>query len=184
MGHRLSKIYTRTGDDGSTGLGDGSRINKDHVRMESIGNVDELNSQIGLLIAELPAEDDFAALLSRIQHDLFDLGGELAVPGYTLVNAERIGELEQSLDALNEDLPPLKNFILPGGSKPAALCHLARAICRRAERSLVALSREDQVNYTSRQYLNRLSDFLFVMARLLARRNGGDEVLWQPADKR
>ncbi|WP_372864405.1 cob(I)yrinic acid a,c-diamide adenosyltransferase [Spongiibacter sp.] len=184
MGHRLSKIYTRTGDDGSTGLGDGSRINKDHVRMESIGNVDELNSQIGLLIAELPAEDDFAALLSRIQHDLFDLGGELAVPGYTLVNAERIGELEQSLDALNEDLPPLKNFILPGGSKPAALCHLARAICRRAERSLVALSREDQVNDTSRQYLNRLSDFLFVMARLLARRNGGDEVLWQPADKR
>ncbi len=184
MGHRLSKIYTRTGDDGSTGLGDGSRINKDHVRMESIGNVDELNSQIGLLIAELPVEDDFAALLSRIQHDLFDLGGELAVPGYTLVNAERIGELEQSLDALNEDLPPLKNFILPGGSKPAALCHLARAICRRAERSLVALSREDQVNDTSRQYLNRLSDFLFVMARLLARRNGGDEVLWQPADKR
>ncbi len=184
MGHRLSKIYTRTGDDGSTGLGDGSRINKDHVRMESIGNVDELNSQIGLLIAELPVEDDFATLLSRIQHDLFDLGGELAVPGYTLVNAERIGELEQSLDALNEDLPPLKNFILPGGSKPAALCHLARAICRRAERSLVALSREDQVNDTSRQYLNRLSDFLFVMARLLARRNGGDEVLWQPADKR
>ncbi len=184
MGHRLSKIYTRTGDDGSTGLGDGSRINKDHVRMESIGNVDELNSQIGLLITELSTEDEFAALLSRIQHDLFDLGGELAVPGFTLVNAERISELEQSLDALNEDLPPLKNFILPGGSKPAALCHLARAICRRAERSLVALSREDQVNDTSRQYLNRLSDFLFVMARLLARRDGGDEVLWQPADKR
>ncbi len=184
MGHRLSKIYTRTGDDGTTGLGDGSRIDKDHARMEAIGTVDELNSQVGVLIAELPEHDDYARLLARIQHDLFDLGGELAVPGYTLVSAERIGELEESLDTLNEDLPPLKNFILPGGNKPAAACHLARAICRRAERSLVALHRETAINDTSRQYLNRLSDFLFVMARLLARRNGDNEVLWQPADKR
>ncbi|QQD19101.1 cob(I)yrinic acid a,c-diamide adenosyltransferase [Spongiibacter nanhainus] len=184
MGHRLSKIYTRTGDDGTTGLGDGSRINKDHQRMESIGTVDELNSHIGLLITELSAEDPYTAILSRIQHDLFDLGGELAVPGYTLVSADRIGELESTLDELNEDLPPLKNFILPGGSKPASLCHLARAVCRRAERCVVALSRSDEINDTTRQYLNRLSDLLFVMARLLARRDGGDEVLWVPADKR
>lgn len=184
MGHRLSKIYTRTGDDGTTGLGDGSRINKDHQRMESIGTVDELNSHIGLLITELAQGDDYAAILSRIQHDLFDLGGELAVPGYTLVSAERIGELEATLDALNEDLPPLKNFILPGGSKAASLCHLARAVCRRAERHVVALSRSDDINDTTRQYLNRLSDLLFVMARLLARRDDGEEVLWEPADKR
>jgi cob(I)alamin adenosyltransferase len=184
MGHRLSKIYTRTGDDGTTGLGDGSRIDKDHHRMDSIGTVDELNSVIGLLIAELPAEDAYLPLLARIQHDLFDLGGELAVPGYTMISAERIGELEASLDELNEDLPPLKNFILPGGSKTAALCHMARSVCRRAERCLVALNKTDEVNATGRQYLNRLSDFLFVMARLLARRNGGQEVLWLQADKR
>ena len=124
------------------------------------------------------------ALLARIQHDLFDLGGELAVPGYTMISAERIGELETSLDELNEDLPPLKNFILPGGSKTAALCHMARSVCRRAERCLVALNKTDEVNATGRQYLNRLSDFLFVMARLLARRNDGQEVLWLQADKR
>lgn len=184
MGHRLSKIYTRTGDDGTTGLGDGSRIDKDHARMEAIGTIDELNSQVGVLITEMAADDDCVALLSRIQHDLFDLGGELSIPGYTLVSADRIGELEASLDALNEDLPPLKNFILPGGNRAAAHCHLARAICRRAERGVVTLSREDQVNDTSRQYLNRLSDLLFVMARLLARRAGGEEVLWLPADQR
>lgn len=184
MGHRLSKIYTRTGDDGTTGLGDGSRIDKDHARMQAIGSIDELNSHLGLLIAELPQGDDYAALLVRIQHDLFDLGGELAVPGYTLVSAERIDELEKSLDELNEDLPPLKNFILPGGSKPAALCHMARSVCRRAERDLIRLNRENEVNDTSRKYLNRLSDFLFVMARLLARRGDGEEVLWQPANQR
>jgi cob(I)alamin adenosyltransferase len=184
MGHRLSKIYTRTGDDGTTGLGDGSRIDKDHHRMESIGTVDELNSFLGLLMAELPLDDAYMPLLARIQHDLFDLGGELAVPGYTMISTERIGELESSLDALNEDLPPLKNFILPGGNKPAALCHIARSVCRRAERCLVALNKTDEVNATGRQYLNRLSDFLFVMARLLARRNGGQEVLWLQADKR
>lgn len=184
MGHRLSKIYTRTGDDGTTGLGDGSRIDKDHARMEAIGTVDELNSQIGVLITELESDDNSIGLLSRIQHDLFDLGGELSIPGYTLVSAERIGELEASLDTMNDDLPPLKNFILPGGSKAAAHCHLARAICRRAERAVVTLSRSNEVNDTTRQYLNRLSDLLFVMARLLARRGDGEEVLWLPADQR
>ena len=184
MGHRLSKIYTRTGDDGTTGLGDGSRINKDHARMEAIGTVDELNSQVGVLITELDADNDCIVLLSRIQHDLFDLGGELSIPGYTLVSAERISELEASLDKINDDLPPLKNFILPGGSKAAAHCHLARAICRRAERAVVTLSRENDVNDTTRQYLNRLSDLLFVMARLLARQGNGEEVLWLPADQR
>lgn len=184
MGHRLSKIYTRTGDDGTTGLGDGSRIDKDHARMEAIGSADELNSQIGVLLTELQQDDPCAALLSRIQHDLFDLGGELSIPGYTLVSAERIGELEQALDDLNDALPPLKNFILPGGSKAAAQCHLARAICRRAERCVVTLSREADVNDTTRQYLNRLSDLLFVMARRLARQDNGEEVLWLPADQR
>ena len=184
MGHRLSKIYTRTGDDGTTGLGDGSRIDKDHCRMEGIGTRDEVNSFIGLLMAELPAADPYLPLLARIQHDLFDLGGELAVPGYTMISPERVGELEASLDELNADLPPLKNFILPGGNKSAALCHMARSVCRRAERCLVALSKTDDVNATGRKYLNRLSDFLFVMARLLALRDGGQEVLWVQADKR
>lgn len=184
MGHRLSKIYTRTGDDGTTGLGDGSRIDKDHIRMETIGTVDEVNSHIGVLRAELADDDDYQSLLSRVQHDLFDLGGELAVPGYTMITAERISELEASLDELNADLPPLKNFILPGGNKPAAQCHLARVVCRRAERDLVSLSRETEINENARQYLNRLSDFLFVMARLLAIKDGGQEVLWVQADKR
>lgn len=184
MGHRLSKIYTRTGDDGTTGLGDGSRINKDHLRMEAIGTVDEINSHIGVLRAELPPEDEVQDLLSRIQHDLFDLGGELAVPGYTMITETRVTELENSLDRLNEDLPPLKNFILPGGSKAAAQCHLARVVCRRGERCLVSLSRNEEINLSARQYLNRLSDFLFVLARSLARRDGGQEVLWVQADKR
>jgi len=181
MGHRLSKIYTRTGDDGTTGLGDGGRIAKDDPRMETIGSVDELNSLIGLLIAELPADDALHAPLIDIQHRLFDLGGELSIPGYTLVKAEHVTGLEQVLDELNEQLPPLKNFILPGGSRAAAVCHLARAVCRRAERDMVTLSRAAEVNISGRHYLNRLSDLLFVMARLLARRNGGTEVLWQPS---
>lgn len=179
MGHRLSKIYTRTGDDGTTGLGDGNRIDKDHPRMESIGAVDELNSLIGLLIAELPIDDEFYALLMRIQHSLFNLGGELSIPGYSLVKAEEVTALEEALDAMNERLPPLKNFILPGGSRPAAICHLARSVCRRAERNVVTLARETAVESAGRHYLNRLSDLLFVMARLLARRNGAQEVLWQ-----
>lgn len=179
MGHRLSKIYTRTGDDGTTGLGDGARIAKDDPRMEAIGTIDELNSLIGLLIAELPAGDELLPTLTRIQHRLFDLGGELSIPGYTLVKAEHVTALENTLDTLNEVLPPLKNFILPGGSRAAAVCHLARAVCRRAERNMVALARDAQVNVDGRHYLNRLSDLLFVMARLLARRDGGSEVLWQ-----
>lgn len=189
MGHRLSKIYTRTGDDGTTGLGDGSRIEKDHVRMAAIGSVDELNSLIGMLIAELADEiaatedtDELQPLLLTIQHDLFNLGGELSIPGYVMVKDERIEELEAALDQLNDTLPPLKNFILPGGSRAAAVCHLARAVCRRAERDMVTLSNGYSINLAGRHYLNRLSDLLFVMARVVARRNGGQEVLWkQPA---
>jgi len=181
MGHRLSKIYTRTGDDGTTGLGDGGRIDKDDPRMEAIGSVDELNSLIGMLIAELAAGDVLHPPLIGIQHRLFDLGGELSIPGYTLVKAEQVSELEDILDQLNEQLPPLKNFILPGGSRSAAVCHLARAVCRRAERNMVTLARSAEINLSGRHYLNRLSDLLFVMARLLARRDGGTEVLWQQA---
>ncbi len=179
MGHRLSKIYTRTGDDGTTGLGDNTRIDKDHPRMETIGSVDELNSLIGLLIAELPATDALHPALTDIQHHLFDLGGELSIPGYSMVKAEHVTELEAILDGLNDALPPLKNFILPGGSRAAAVCHLARAVCRRAERNMVTLGRDTSVSAAGQHYLNRLSDLLFVMARALARRDGGQEVLWQ-----
>ncbi len=179
MGNRLSKIYTRTGDDGTTGLGDGSRIAKDHPRMVAIGSVDELNSLVGMLRAELSDGDEYQPLLSSIQHRLFDLGGELSIPGYVLVKEEHVTALETALDAINEPLPPLKNFILPAGSRAAATCHLARSVCRRAERDVVHLSRETEVNANGRRYLNRLSDLLFVMARALARRDGGSEVLWQ-----
>ncbi len=181
MGHRLSKIYTRTGDDGTTGLGDGSRIDKDAPRMEAIGTVDEVNCHIGLLVTALTENDPLLPLLSRIQHDLFDLGGELAVPGFELISAERVSALETELDVLNEELPPLKNFILPGGSHAAAQCHLARVVSRRAERCVITLHKTEAVNTPVRHYLNRLSDLLFVMARVIARRNDGQEVLWQPA---
>lgn len=180
MGYRLSKIYTRTGDDGSTGLADGSRVAKSSERMDVIGTVDELNCQLGLLITTLAEDDPFLERLSRIQHHLFDLGGEFAIPGSTVIQAFHIEWLEATLDEWNEDLPPLKNFILPGGSTPAAHAHLARAICRRAERTAVSLSQQDAINPESRNYLNRLSDLLFVAARLLARRDGGQEVLWEP----
>jgi cob(I)alamin adenosyltransferase len=183
MGHRLSKIYTRTGDDGTTGLGDGNRIDKDASRMQAIGSVDELNSLVGMLLAELPADDAAVAPLIEIQHHLFNLGGELSIPGYSMITAEHVAALEQTLDAFNEELPPLKNFILPGGSRSAAVCHLARAVCRRAERDLVTLARDTEINLSGRHYINRLSDFLFVLARVLARRNGGQEVLWQQANK-
>jgi cob(I)alamin adenosyltransferase len=183
MGHRLSKIYTRTGDDGTTGLGDGNRIDKDAPRMQAIGSVDELNSLVGLLLAELPADDTAVAPLIEIQHHLFNLGGELSIPGYSMLTAEHVATLEQTLDRFNEELPPLKNFILPGGSRSAAVCHLARAVCRRAERDLVTLARDTELNISGRHYINRLSDFLFVLARVLARRNGGQEVLWQQANK-
>jgi len=179
MGNRLSKIATKTGDKGETGLGDGSRISKSSERMHAIGDVDELNSWVGMLRAELSDGDDLITLLHQIQHDLFDLGGELSVPGFNALQELLIRDLEHHLETLNEQLPPLKDFILPGGSKTAALCHMARTVCRRAERSLVALAAVDELNPLALQYVNRLSDLLFVMARVLARRNDGEEILWQ-----
>ena len=179
MGNRLSKIYTKTGDDGTTGLGDGSRIAKNHPRAEAMGTVDELNCQMGLLTAQLADDDELQPILERIQHDLFDLGGELAVPGYELIKPERVRALEECLDQYNDDLPALKNFILPGGSASAAQAHLARAICRRAERCLVDLLQEEPITETARLYIIRLSVLLFVFARVLSRRDGGSEVLWK-----
>ncbi|WP_207062607.1 cob(I)yrinic acid a,c-diamide adenosyltransferase [Motiliproteus sp. SC1-56] len=179
MGNRLSKIYTRTGDSGTTGLGDGARVAKDDARIEAIGDIDELNSCIGLLCSELASDDPLREPFQEIQQQLFNLGGELSVPGYTLIEESQVTELEQWLEALNEQLPPLTDFILPGGSRPASVCHLARSVCRRAERRLVTLSRDADVRPPCRSYLNRLSDLLFVSARTLARRDGGSEVLWR-----
>jgi cob(I)alamin adenosyltransferase len=183
MGNRLSKIYTRTGDKGSTGLGDGSRVEKDHIRVEAYGTVDELNSAIGLVRAEkLP--DGMDEILGEIQHRLFDLGGELSVPGYSIIEADDTTALEQQLDIYNESLPRLKEFILPAGGRATAHCHLARTICRRAERRVYTLSKNENVNAASVAYLNRLSDLLFVIARVLARFENGKEVLWQPKEKK
>jgi cob(I)alamin adenosyltransferase len=179
MPKRLTRIYTRTGDNGSTGLADGSRLDKDSPRVEAMGSVDELNSLIGLLLAdELP--EAVRAVLAPLQHRLFDLGGELSLPGTEVVRETWVTELEQALDSFNAELPPLDNFVLPGGNLAAAHCHLARSVCRRAERDLLRLSRAEPVNSASLKYLNRLSDLLFVIARLLARRDGGQEILWQP----
>ena len=178
MGHRLSKITTRTGDDGSTGLGDGSRVSKDSDRVEALGAVDELNSSIGLLLTEtLP--DDVRELLLDIQHSLFDLGGELSIPGYELMSSTDVSRLEERLESYNENLSPLKEFILPGGTRPAALCHIARGICRQAERRVVSLSNSDKTSSLARQYLNRLSDLLFVLARYLNYCNQAQDVIWQ-----
>ncbi len=178
MGNRLSRIYTRTGDDGTTGLGDGSRIAKDDARVEAMGAVDELNSTVGLVRAEtLP--DDVAAALSDIQHHLFDIGGELSIPGYQLIHAQAVEALERELDRLNADLAPLKEFILPGGTPAAAWCHLARSVCRRAERRVVTLSRETELSDVPRRYLNRLSDYFFVLARYLNKAAGQSDVLWK-----
>jgi cob(I)alamin adenosyltransferase len=178
MGHRLSKITTRTGDAGETGLGDGSRVSKASARITALGEVDELNSALGVLLAEgLPAEID--AALRGVQHDLFDVGGEVSIPGHILVTEAQVAELERLLERFNRDLPPLKEFILPGGSRAAAAAHLARTVCRRAERALVALAREDRVSAPARVYLNRLSDLLFVLGRVLNRAAGGADVLWQ-----
>ena len=178
MGNRLSKISTRTGDDGSTGLGDGTRTGKHTLRIATMGDVDELNSQIGVLLAEtLPAA--IAAELVLIQHDLFDLGGEICIPGSTLLNPDRIAALDDQLKTLNTELTPLKEFILPGGSRPAALAHVARTVCRRAERSLVALKLQEAVSDNALHYLNRLSDLMFVIARTLNREAGRGDVLWQ-----
>lgn len=177
MGNRLSKIYTRTGDDGTTGLGDGSRTQKDSLRVEAYGTVDELNSTLGLLVANLE-NPGIASVLVDIQHDLFDLGGELCVPGMELIKDRHIDRLERELDRLNADLPPLKDFILPGGSTTAAQAHLSRTICRRAERRVISLARQEPVNEPVIRYLNRLSDLLFVVARTVARASGAGEVLW------
>jgi cob(I)alamin adenosyltransferase len=179
MGHRLSKIYTRTGDDGSTGLGDGSRTQKDNERVEAFGTVDELNSFIGLLLShELPPEIN--AFLSGIQHDLFDLGGEICIPGRESLTADYVTRIETALDKYNAELKSLKEFILPGGSQTASLCHVIRTVCRRAERRLISLKREQPVSTQAICYLNRLSDFFFVLARYLNFKQGENDVLWQP----
>ena len=178
MGNRLSKIATRTGDDGSTGLGDGSRTAKDSERIATLGDVDELNSFIGLLLCEeLPAE--LREELITIQHDLFDLGGELCIPGYTMITDEHVVRLDGLLEKYNASLPALQEFILPAGSRAASLAHVCRTVCRRAERSIVALGRVEAINAHPRQYVNRLSDLMFVLSRVLNRVAGGSDVLWQ-----
>jgi cob(I)alamin adenosyltransferase len=179
VGNRLSKIYTRTGDDGTTGLGDGSRVPKDAGRVEAYGTVDEANSTIGMILAVPGIPPGIADVLARVQHELFDLGGELCIPGHRIVTAERITWLETTLDHYNDNLPPLKDFILPGGGPAAAACHLARTVCRRAERRVCTLAAQTELNPEAIHYLNRLSDLLFVLARVLARHENGAEVLWR-----
>ncbi len=179
MGNRLSKIYTRTGDDGTTGLGDGTRVRKDSARVEAYGTVDEANSAIGVVLSVPGIPKAITECLVDVQHDLFDLGGELCIPGHVMVKGERIAWLETTLDGFNENLPPLKDFILPGGGSAAAACHLARAIARRAERCVWTLAQTETVNPEVPKYLNRLSDLLFVIARVLARHENGTEVLWR-----
>ena len=178
MGNRLSKIATRTGDDGSTGLGDGSRTAKDSARVQSLGDVDELNSFVGLLLCEELPEGLRDELVS-IQHDLFDLGGELCIPGFQLIKDEHVARLDGLLAKYNADLPPLKDFILPAGSRAASLAHVCRTVCRRAERSIVALGRAETINAQPRQYVNRLSDLMFVLSRVLNRFAGSGDVLWE-----
>ena len=178
MGHRLSKITTRTGDAGETGLGDGARVAKDSARIAALGDIDELSSAIGVVLAE-QVPSDMRALLEQVQHDLFDLGGELSIPGHTLLTEKQVTDLETALERWNGALPPLKEFILPGGSRAAAAAHLARTVCRRAERSLVALGRREPVSELARRYLNRLSDLLFVAGRSLNRAAGGSDVQWK-----
>lgn len=179
MGHRLSRIVTRTGDDGTTGLADGQRVNKDSARIEACGTVDELNCAIGILLAEPALGDDIVQCLVECQHDLFDLGGELAIPGSQVIGAKHVERLEAEVERLNEALPPLKEFVLPGGGSAAASCHLARAICRRTERRCWSLLRNEPVGADCLRYLNRLSDLLFVIARVLARAATGSEVVWR-----
>ncbi len=177
-GNRLSKIVTRTGDTGTTGLGDGSRTTKDSLRIDAIGDVDELNSSIGLLLCEeLPAR--VRAALLDIQHDLFDLGGELCLPGMAIMKDAQVARLEELVDEFNRDLPMLKEFILPGGTRPAAIAHLCRTICRRAERSMVRLNTAEPLSDAARRFINRLSDLLFILGRQLNRAGGRGDVLWQ-----
>jgi len=178
VGNRLSKIYTKTGDDGTTGLGDGTRVRKDSARVAAYGTVDELNSVIGIVLAQGIAAD-VRETLTQVQHDLFDLGGELCIPGMAVIHDADVDRLETTLDRFNADLPALRDFILPGGGMAAAACHLARTVCRRAEREVVTLSGVENVRPEAIRYLNRLSDLLFVLARVLARACGHSEVLWQ-----
>lgn len=182
MGNRLSKIYTRTGDKGTTGLGDGSRVAKDSLRVNALGDVDELNAAIGVLLAE-PVSDSIRTCLTEVQHDLFNVGGEICMPDYTLIKPERIAALEAQLDVFNDTLAPLKEFILPGGSRAAAYCHLARTICRRAERTMHALNNEETITAASLQYINRLSDLLFVLCRIINQDAGVSDVLWNNESK-
>ncbi len=177
MANRLSKIATRTGDSGTTGLGDGSRTDKDSVRVQSLGDVDELNSFVGLLLCEA-MPDDLRQELVGIQHDLFDLGGELCIPGYQLITDEHVARLDALLEKYNATLPALKEFILPAGSRAASIAHVCRTVCRRAERSIVSLGKSETINEQPRQYVNRLSDLMFVLARVLNRFDGGSDVLW------
>jgi cob(I)alamin adenosyltransferase len=181
MGHRLSKIVTRTGDDGSTGLGDGTRVAKDSPRVAALGDLDELNSALGVVLCDhLPAPVHEA--LAAVQNDLFDLGGEVSIPGGSELQAAHVERLERWVEDLNKGLPPLREFILPGGDRAAAACHVARAVCRRAERSLVALSREEGISPLALQYLNRLSDLLFVSARVINRARARHEAMWKPGE--
>ncbi|WP_454696897.1 cob(I)yrinic acid a,c-diamide adenosyltransferase [Achromobacter aegrifaciens] len=183
MANRLSVIATRTGDDGTTGLGDGSRVSKDSARIAALGDVDELNSVIGLLLAEsLPAE--VATDLLTIQHDLFDMGAELCIPGHAALKDEQIAHLDARLAYYNAALPPLREFILPGGSRSAALAHMARTVCRRTERAVVALARADTVNPPVRQYLNRFSDLMFVLARFINKAQGNPDIFWTSPNAR
>ncbi len=177
MANRLSKIYTRTGDMGTTGLGDGTRVAKDSLRVVAMGDVDELNSVLGLLLTE-PISASIRDCLTSIQHDLFNMGGEICMPGYALIKAERVAALETILDSWNDTLPALKEFILPGGSRAAAYCHLARTVCRRAERQMHTLNSHEKITEISLQYINRLSDLLFVLCRILNSEAGMPDVLW------
>jgi len=177
-GNRLSEIVTRTGDAGTTGLGNGNRVSKNSLRIHTLGEVDEANAAIGVLLCE-EMPDEVRQLLVNVQHDLFDLGGEVCIPGMEMITAKQVQHLEDELDRFNDDLEPLKDFILPGGTRAAAICHQARTICRRAERMIVALGQEEAVNDAPRQYLNRLSDLLFVLGRVLNRAGGQGDVLWQ-----
>ncbi|WP_455206244.1 cob(I)yrinic acid a,c-diamide adenosyltransferase [Kaarinaea lacus] len=179
MGNRLSKIYTRTGDKGTTGLSDGSRVAKDHARITAIGDVDELNSVIGIILAQ-KLDEHIHSTLTNIQHNLFNLGGELSLPGYPLIKHQHVTYIETRLDDLNKNLPPLKDFVLPGGTLTAAFVHQARSVCRRAERSLVSLKSQENVSDSVMQYINRLSDFLFVLARHINKQSGQSDILWKP----
>jgi cob(I)alamin adenosyltransferase len=183
LGNRLSKIYTRTGDSGTTGLGDGARVAKDSLRIQAMGDVDELNSVIGILQTEA-LQPNIHAVLAVIQHDLFDMGGEICMPGYAMIKAERVTALETQLDAWNDTLSPLKEFILPGGSRAAAYCHLARTVCRRAERTMMTLNSQEKITEISLQYINRLSDLLFVLCRILNKDAGVSDVLWNNEHKK